>query len=90
LPTGCSEASDPTSVRTAAGEPARTRTVKTADSTAPFAWYGVQPVLFDAPSRWREGPVQWEGFLTIGPWDVDRSTIEGLLSDATSGLDPAG
>ena len=30
------------------------------DSTAPFAWYGLQPTLFDAPSRWREGAVDWE------------------------------
>jgi hypothetical protein len=51
-----------------------------ADSTAPFSWYGVQPVLFDAPSRWRDGAVQWEAhsFLTIGPWDDDRRRVVPL------------
>jgi hypothetical protein len=55
-----------------------------ADSTAPFAWYGVRPVLFDAPSRWREGPVQWEAhsFLTIGPWDVDPRLVVPLVGFA--------
>lgn len=54
------------------------------DSTAPYAWYGVQPVLFDAPSRWREGAVQWEAhsFLTIGPWDVDRRLVVPLAGFA--------
>ncbi|MEO3924931.1 hypothetical protein ABGB07_13865 [Micromonosporaceae bacterium B7E4] len=28
-----------------------------ADSSAPFAWHGFRPVLFDAPSRWRTGAV---------------------------------
>lgn len=52
-----------------------------ADSTAPFAWYGFQPVLFDAPSRWRDGAVQWEAhsFLTIGPWDRDRRLVLPLV-----------
>lgn len=52
-----------------------------ADSSAPFAWYGVRPVLFDAPSRWRSGAVQWEAhsFLTIGPWDVDRRLVVPLV-----------
>ncbi|OJF12118.1 hypothetical protein [Couchioplanes caeruleus] len=54
------------------------------DSTAPFAWYGIQPVLFDAPSRRREGPVQWEAhsFLTIGPWDDDRRLVVPLAGFA--------
>jgi hypothetical protein len=54
------------------------------DSTAPFAWYGVQPVLFDAPSRWCEGAVRWEAhsFLTIGPWDVDRRLVVPLAGFA--------
>lgn len=54
------------------------------DSTAPFAWYGVQPVLFDAPSRRHEGAVQWEAhsFLTIGPWDVDRRLVVPLVGFA--------
>lgn len=54
------------------------------DSTAPFAWYGVRPVLFDAPSRWREGAVRWEAhsFLTIGPWDLDRRLVVPLAGFA--------
>ncbi|MFI5493710.1 hypothetical protein [Actinoplanes sp. NPDC051859] len=50
------------------------------DSTAPFAWYGLQPTLFDAPSRWRDGPVHWtaHSFLTIGPWDGDRRSVVPL------------
>ena len=54
------------------------------DSSAPFAWYGFQPVLFDAPSRWRDGVVQWEAhsFLTIGPWDVDRRLVVPLVGFA--------
>jgi hypothetical protein len=54
------------------------------DSTAPFAWYGLQPVLFDAPSRWREGAVDWEAhsFLTIGPWDIDRRLVMPLAGFA--------
>jgi hypothetical protein len=54
------------------------------DSTAPFAWYGFQPTLFDAPSRWREGAVRWEAhsFLTIGPWDVDRRLVVPLVGFA--------
>ena len=54
------------------------------DTTAPFAWYGVCPTLFDAPSRWREGAVQWEAqsFLTIGPWDIDRRLVRPLVGFA--------
>jgi len=54
------------------------------DSTAPFAWYGFRPTLFDAPSRWRRGAVQWEAhsFLTIGPWDVDRRRVVPLVGFA--------
>jgi hypothetical protein len=52
-----------------------------ADSTAPFAWYGLKPVLFDAPSRRRDGAVHWEAhsFLTIGPWDDDRRRVVPLV-----------
>jgi hypothetical protein len=55
-----------------------------ADSSAPFAWYGFRPVLFDAPSRWRVGAVQWQAhsFLTIGPWDVDRRLVVPLVAFA--------
>jgi hypothetical protein len=55
-----------------------------ADSNAPFAWYGFRPVLFDAPSRWRTGAVQWQAhsFLTIGPWDVDRRLVVPLVGFA--------
>ncbi len=54
------------------------------DSTAPFAWYGFRPTLFDAPSRWRDGAVDWEAhsFLTIGPWDVDRRLVVPLAGFA--------
>ncbi|MGH3318012.1 MAG: hypothetical protein ACRDO0_17865 [Nocardioidaceae bacterium] len=54
------------------------------ESTAPFAWYGFRPALFDAPSRWREGAVRWEAhsFLTIGPWDVDRRLVVPLVGFA--------
>jgi hypothetical protein len=54
------------------------------DSTAPFAWYGIQPVLFDAPSRRHESAVQWEAhsFLTIGPWDADRRLVVPLAGFA--------
>ncbi|MEO3742879.1 hypothetical protein [Plantactinospora sp. B5E13] len=52
-----------------------------ADSSAPFAWYGFRPVLFDAPSRWRSGVVRWRAhtFLTIGPWDIDRRLVVPLV-----------
>lgn len=54
------------------------------DSTDPFAWYGFRPTLFDAPSRWRDGTVQWEAhsFLTIGPWDIDRRRVVPLIGFA--------
>ncbi|MDW5322356.1 hypothetical protein [Plantactinospora sp. KLBMP9567] len=54
------------------------------DSSAPFAWYGFRPVLFDAPSRWRTGAVQWQAhsFLTIGPWDGDRRLVVPLVGFA--------
>jgi hypothetical protein len=54
------------------------------DSTSPFAWYGLQPMLFDAPSRFRQGVVDWEAhsFLTIGPWDVDRRLLVPLAGFA--------
>lgn len=54
------------------------------DSTSPFAWYGLQPMLFDAPSRYQEGAVDWEAhsFLTIGPWDVDRRLVLPLAGFA--------
>jgi hypothetical protein len=53
-------------------------------STAPYAWYGLNPVLFDAPSRFRDGAVEWEAhsFLTIGPWDVDRRLVVPLAGFA--------
>ncbi|WP_422769784.1 hypothetical protein ACN28C_24035 [Plantactinospora sp. WMMC1484] len=55
-----------------------------ADSSAPFAWYGFRPTLFDAPSRWRSGVVRWQAhsFLTIGPWDVDRRLVVPLVGFA--------
>ena len=54
------------------------------DSTSPYAWYGTEPTLFDAPSRYREGPAVWEAhsFLTIGPWDVDRRLVVPLAGFA--------
>lgn len=55
-----------------------------ADSTAPFAWYGFRPVLFDAPSRRRTGAVEWQAhsFLTIGPWDLDQRLVVPLVGFA--------
>ncbi|GIG92176.1 hypothetical protein [Plantactinospora endophytica] len=55
-----------------------------ADSTAPFAWYGFRPTLFDAPSRRHVGAVRWQAhsFLTVGPWDVDPRLVVPLVGFA--------
>jgi hypothetical protein len=39
------------------------------DSPAPYCWYGIKPVLFDAPSRDKAQPLDWlaHSFLAFTP-----------------------
>jgi hypothetical protein len=45
------------------------------DSPAPFCWYGITPVLFDAPSRDERQPLEWlaHSFLAVTPREQDAS-----------------
>jgi len=41
------------------------------DSPSPYAWYGTNPTLFDAPMRWTQTDLHWEchSFLATTPLD---------------------
>jgi hypothetical protein len=43
------------------------------DSPAPYCWYGISPVLFDAPSRDERRPIEWlaHSFLAVTPREPD-------------------
>ncbi|WP_329100321.1 hypothetical protein OG792_17965 [Micromonospora sp. NBC_01699] len=58
----------------AVGKSERELGVPVCTASVEFSASGFRPALFDAPSRWRSGAVQWRAhsFLTIGPWNVDR------------------
>jgi hypothetical protein len=45
------------------------------DSPAPFCWYGITPVLFDAPSRDERQPLEWlaHSFLAVTRGEQDAS-----------------
>ena len=45
------------------------------DSPAPFCWYGVAPVLFDAPSRDERQPQDWlaHSFLAVASREPDAA-----------------
>jgi hypothetical protein len=52
------------------------------DSPAPYCWYGVRPILFDAPSRDERQPLEWlaHSFLGVTPLDVGaRKVVIPLL-----------
>jgi hypothetical protein len=55
-----------------------------ADSTSPYAWYGVAPTLFDAPSRRDDVPLRWRArsFLATTPWDQDERLVAPLAGFA--------
>lgn len=42
------------------------------DSPAPYCWYGLRPILFDAPSRDDRSPMLWlaHSFLCVTPRDA--------------------
>jgi hypothetical protein len=64
-----------------------------ADSTSPYAWFGITPTLFDAPSRRHDGPLRWRArsFLATTPWDQTERLV-ALLAGFEWGyaLDPTG
>jgi hypothetical protein len=43
------------------------------DSPAPYCWYGINPTLFDAPSRDERRPLEWlaHTFLAVTPREPD-------------------
>jgi hypothetical protein len=52
------------------------------DSPAPYCWYGVRPILFDAPSRDDRRPIEWlaHSFLGVTPRDAGaRKLVVPLL-----------
>lgn len=52
------------------------------DSPAPYCWYGLRPILFDAPSRDYRSPMDWlaHSFLCVTPRDLGtRKLVVPLL-----------
>ena len=52
------------------------------DSPAPYCWYGIRPILFDAPSRDERRPMDWiaYSFLGVTPRDTGaRKLVVPLL-----------
>jgi hypothetical protein len=52
------------------------------DSPAPYCWYGLRPILFDAPSRDERRPMEWiaRSFLGVTPRDAGaRKVVLPLL-----------
>jgi hypothetical protein len=47
------------------------------DASSPYAWFGVTPTLFDAPSRRDDVPLRWRArsFLATTPWDQDERLV---------------
>src|SRR6185369_8533761 len=55
------------------------------DSPAPYCWYGLRPILFDAPSRDDRRPLLWlaHSFLCATPRDAgERRQVVPLLGFA--------
>jgi hypothetical protein len=63
------------------------------DSTSPYAWFGVTPTLFDAPSRRHGTSLRWRArsFLATTPWDQDERLVAPLAGfEWGYDLDPTG
>jgi len=63
------------------------------DSTSPYAWFGVTPTLFDAPSRRPDQPLRWRArsFLATTPWDRSERLVAPLAAfEWGYDVDPAG
>jgi hypothetical protein len=63
------------------------------DSTSPYAWFGVRPTLFDAPSRRHGAPLRWRArsFLATTPWDQSERLVARLAGfEWGYDLDPTG
>jgi hypothetical protein len=63
------------------------------DSTSPYAWFGVTPTLFDAPSRRDDVPLRWRArsFLATTPWAQDERLVVALAGFGWGyDVDPAG
>ena len=52
------------------------------DSTSPYAWFGITPTLFDAPSRRHDAPLRWRArsFLATTPWDQSERLVAPLAA----------
>ncbi len=52
------------------------------DSTSPYAWFGITPTLFDAPSRRHDVPLRWRArsFLATTPWDQSERLVAPLAA----------
>jgi hypothetical protein len=52
------------------------------DSTSPYAWFGVRPTLFDAPSRRHDSLLRWRArsFLATTPWDQAERLVVPLAA----------
>jgi hypothetical protein len=63
------------------------------DSSSPYAWFGIRPTLFDAPSRRDDVPLRWRArsFLATTPWDQDERLVAPLAGFAWGyDVDPEG
>ena len=51
------------------------------DVATPFAWYGLRPTLFDAPSRDTRDDMDWEchSFLCISPDAVITARVQAIV-----------
>jgi len=51
------------------------------DVATPFCWFGLTPILFDAPFRFRESSVDWSAhsFLCIVPTSVVHREVHAVL-----------
>lgn len=52
------------------------------DSTSPYAWFGIRPTLFDAPSRLVDTNLRWRArsFLATTPWDESGRIVRPLAA----------
>jgi hypothetical protein len=49
------------------------------DSPAPYCWYGIRPILFDAPSREERRPIDWVAYSFLGVTPRDAGARKLVL-----------
>ncbi|MFD0025881.1 hypothetical protein [Streptomyces sp. NPDC058382] len=63
------------------------------DAPSPYAFFGISPTLFDAPSRAERRPLTWlaHSFLARTPWDREERSVLPMAGFSWGfGIDAAG